>query len=108
METHAILSVRPTTFSHIQLKNAVFAHPEFLFIDDASHSVGQNVYFTDASLPARGWGTKVVRRWFLEGNQLNESIWEQYSTGQVRFNELGNFTQLMWPNTEFVGCAGAE
>lgn len=76
--------------------------------DDQAHSVGQNIFFKIGSAADPHWKPKAMRSWFLQGNLINATIWNDYVHGLVTLDSVKSFTQLMWATSEFVGCAAAQ
>ncbi|XP_055914917.1 cysteine-rich venom protein pseudecin-like isoform X2 [Eupeodes corollae] len=77
------------------------------FLVSKDITIGQNIFFSEAS-PGPRWVGRTIRHWYSELGYDIKS-WEQFSDAQKRNgSQFTHFTQMIWPNTEFVGCAAAK
>lgn len=73
------------------------------FIINSTITVGQNYHYLP-KLPTKHSGIiAIIRSWYLEGNLFDSELISNMIAGRER-----NFSQLVWAETEFVGCAAAK
>lgn len=69
--------------------------------DNRSYTVGQNYIFFKKR-PSKRWGKDAMRLWFKEVQNMSPLDYDSLPE-----NKGNNFTQMIWADAEFIGCAGA-
>lgn len=53
-----------------------------LFSDNSTFTVGQNIQYEE-NLPERYWTIKIIREWFLSGNDIEQHIIDKYESEKL-------------------------
>lgn len=86
---------------------------------EPSITVGQNIRFESAEKMPKRWIVQIIKHWFLDGLIRTRAILEKYLTACIANHpqllkifwstfRRPNYTQLVWPEVEFIGCAAAQ
>lgn len=89
--------------SKAYLEQCTFQKDACLVLGKNYLEVNQN-FVIRKHLPAENYAGGVVRKWYLEIGFIR--TYDEYRAN-VRYNRMKNFTQMIWPTLEFIGCGAA-
>lgn len=85
------------------LEQCSFTKDTCLLLGKNNLQVNQN-FVIRKNLPSKNYAGGVVRKWYLEIGFLR--TYDEYRAN-VKHNRMLNFTQMIWPTLEFIGCGAA-